>query len=102
MCVRIRTVNPVNGRGDDRPIEWPHLMPEYACRLHLWTTVAKRRFEFEPIPDDGPDGSVRLIVSKPEMNFLPERHRYWMNPEQDFVLTNVVQPMFKGHGAELA
>lgn len=102
LAVRIRSEHPVNGVGEDRPVSWPHLMPEYACRPHLWTTIPDRQFEFEPIPEDGPDGSVRLVVSKPDAFVSPERHRYWMNAEKDCVVTNVVQPVFRDHGAEVA
>jgi hypothetical protein len=93
LDVELRSENSVQGFRDDPTVSWPHLMPEYNVRPHLWTTIEKRTFELEPMPDDGPDGTVRLIVNYPGNELMPERARYWLDPDRDFCLRTVVAPV---------
>ena len=91
--VELRMAHPVNGFRDDPTVSWPHLMPAFSVRPHIWTTDEKRTFEFEPTPEDGPDGTVRLIVNRPGDLLTPELHRYWLAPDRDFCLRRAVQPV---------
>lgn len=91
--VKLRQKGGVQGITSDPTVAWPHLMPEYACRPHLWTTIESRQFEYDPASTDGPKGTVRLIVSKPGKT-TSERHRYWLDPAKEFVVTKIVQPVF--------
>lgn len=100
--VKVRNQHPVRGSGVDRPVAWPHLMPEYSCRPHLWMADVKRLFEYSPTPDDGPEESVRLIVTKPDETMTPERHRYWLDPSKGFCVREVVQPVFQPRSSDVA
>jgi len=93
LKVKLRMENPVRGFHDDPTVSWPHLMPEFNVRPHLWTTVEKRAFEVEPAPDDGPDGTVRVVINYPGNELMPERARYWLDPDHDFCLRKVVTPV---------
>lgn len=93
LKVELRNQHPVHGVGEDRPVAWPHLMPEYAARPHLWLSDGKRRFEYSPTPNDGPKDSVRLVVTKPGES-THERHRYWLDPNFDLCMCRMVQPVF--------
>jgi len=93
--VELRTRNPVSGRPHDPIAAWPHLMPEFSSRPHLWTTLEARRFSFDPVPHDGPDGSVRVVITGEEDEVAPERARYWCDPEHGFCVVKAVEPVIR-------
>ncbi len=84
--VALRSTSRRSGYPDDRTAPWPHLMPEYASRPHLWTSYEKRTFDFDPVPNDGPADTRRLTIHKPENQVVPEPYRYWFDPEHGFCL----------------
>ena len=102
LDVRIVNQHPVHGSGVDRPVAWPHLMPEYSCRPHLWTSDVKRLFEYSLSPDDGTDESVRLIVTQPDETMTAERHRYSLDPSRGFCVNEVIQPVFQPNSHDVA
>ena len=93
MEVEVRLTNPVSGVPTDPTAVWSELMPEFHSRPHLWTELATNRFMFEAIPDDGPRGSVRVIVRGD--GDLPgvRPTTYWCNPEHEFCVVQAIQPV---------
>ena len=64
-----------------------------ACR-GTWTTDKRRTFVVEPTPGDGPEGTVQLVVNYPGNELMPERARYWLDPDHEFCLGKSVEPVF--------
>ncbi|MBC8868768.1 MAG: hypothetical protein H8E44_05095 [Planctomycetes bacterium] len=93
--VALRMSNPVSGFPHDPTVAWPHLMPEFSSRPHLWTTLEARSFSFDPVPDDGPEGSVRVVITREEDEVAPERARYWFDPEHGFCVVKAVEPVIR-------
>ena len=94
LAVELRMENPVSGLADDPTVSCEHLMPEFNVRPHLWTTDKRRTFVVEPSPDDGPEGTVQLVVNDPGNELMPERARYWLDPDHEFCLRKSVEPVF--------
>lgn len=94
LAVELRMENPVSGLDDDPTVYSPHLMPEFNVRPHLWTTDKRRTFDVVPTPGDGPEGTVQLVVNYPGNELMPERARYWLDPDHEFCLRKSVEPVF--------
>jgi hypothetical protein len=54
-----------------------------------------RSFSFDPVPDDGPEGSVRVVINREEDEVAPERARYWCDPEHGFCVAKSVEPVIR-------
>jgi hypothetical protein len=81
--------------SDDPAVEWPSLMPEYSCRPHLWEFDENRSFEMTPKADDGPPGSIRVVVSGSRGRWSGELYRYWFDPKRNYVLLQSTATFFK-------
>ena len=93
--VELGTSNPVGGRSHDPIATWPDLMPEFSSRPHLWTTLEERSFSFNPVPDDGPEGSVRVVINREQDQVTPERARYWCDPRHGFCVVKTTEPVIR-------
>ncbi len=91
--VEMRMTNPVSGIPTDPTAVWSELMPEFHSRPHLWTELATNRFIFDAIPDDGPAGSVRVIVRRDDDLLGVQPTTYWCDPEHDYCVIRAIQPV---------
>lgn len=91
--VEMQMANPVSGVPTDPTAVWSHLMPEYHSRPHLWTEFATNRFIFDAVPNDGPAGSVRVIVRRNDDLAGVQPTTYWCDPEHDFCVVKTIQPV---------
>ena len=95
LRVKAHMSNPVSGRPNDPTVVWEDLMTEYSSRPHLWTSVTRRSFEFEPVPDDGPENSVRVLIRQDDHPVTNERAKFFFSPEHGFCLTKSIQPVIR-------
>jgi hypothetical protein len=93
---------PVGLPVDDRPVEWPQLMPEFSCRPNLATSDKDRSFQMEPNPDDGPVGSVGLVISGRKGEWSGVLYRYWLDPDRDDVLCKSISTVFQREADDVA
>ena len=91
--VEMRTTNPVSGVSTDPTVVWSHLMPEFHSRPHLWTELAINRFIFDAVPEDGPAGSVRVIVRRDDDLAGVRPTTYWCDPKHDYCVVKAIQPV---------
>jgi hypothetical protein len=96
-----------NNPGVDFPPEWS-MRPEYACRPPLG--IGNQ--QFEPVldlhPTSGPPGCILLRVrhtsTKDRINEkglgIPDAHRYWLDPERDYIVMRSDMVMRDGNGQE--
>lgn len=104
-AVELRSKRAMRLPADDPPVEWPHLMPEHYSHPHLWTSEAKREITLDADPGDGPEGSIRLIVTESEGLYdrpAGERYRYWIDPELGYALRKSVSTVFEPRSSEIA
>jgi hypothetical protein len=93
---------PIGVPTDDSPVEWPQLMPEQCSRPHLWTSDKTREFDVDAEAKDGPQGSVRVIVTTKSEPRSGELFRYWFDPDRDCVLRKEIFPVFDDRTNKLA
>jgi hypothetical protein len=72
------------GTPDDRPVPWPHLMPEQIGHTHLVTNDPNWEFFVDLKPGDGPPNTLRLRVRDfhDEDSKLPDIYRLWIDPKK--------------------
>ena len=70
-------------------------MPEFSSPPHLWTTREERSFSFNPVPDDCPEGSVRVVINREQDQVTPERARYWCDPRHGFCIVKTTEPVIR-------
>jgi hypothetical protein len=93
---------PIRQPADDSPAEWTQLMPDQSCRPHLWPADKSLRFAVDAEAKDGPEGTVRVVVTQTSKDYSGERYRYWFDPVRDYVLQKEISTVFKHLGGEVA
>jgi hypothetical protein len=86
--------DPIRPPTDDSPVEWPQLMPEQCSRPHLWALDKAREFDVDAAATDGPQGTVRVIVTKKSEPHSGELYRYWFDPDRDYILRKEIGAVF--------
>jgi hypothetical protein len=102
LNVVLASRRPIRLPADDSPVEWPHLMPEFCSRPHLWTTDETRKFDVDMNGPDGPDETLRIIVTKTSGKRAGELSRFWFDPVRDYVLRKETSPVFQPNVDEVA
>jgi len=93
---------PIRVPTDDAPVEWPQLMPDQCIHPHLWTSDKTRDFTVDAEAKDGPQGTVRVIVTTKSGPRSGELFRYWFDPDRDYILRKEIDAVFDHRTNELA
>jgi hypothetical protein len=93
---------PIGLPTDDSPVESPNLMPEQCSRPHLWDSDRTREFDVNVEAKDGPQGTMRVIVTKKSEPRSGELFRYWFDPDRDYILRKEISAVFDARTNELA
>ncbi len=86
---------------NDSPVEWPQLMPEQCSRPHLWASDTTREFDVDAKSNDGPQGTVRVVITTKSKPRSGELFRYWFDPGKDYILRKEISAVFDSHTNEL-
>ena len=102
-AVRLSQERPLFPPADDPPVEWPQLMPEQYSHPHL-DFCRERDFAVNDSPDDGPQGTVRIVVTGPSHSAQPaqELHRYWIDPNLGYALRRSQSTVFDSKTKDVA
>ena len=77
-------------------------MPEQCSRPHLWTSDKTREFDVNPEVNDGPQGTVRVIVTTKSEPRSGELFRYWFDPDRDYIVRKEISAVFDSRTNKLA
>lgn len=76
----------------DHPVPWPHLMPEYVCRPHLWVSDSTRRFEFKSAEDVARD-TIDLVIHTPDNPISEKRASYRLLTDETHCVVKAMEPV---------